>query len=250
MTEATPFAEVLTVPLPRIGALLPFLHAGADPAVQAARPDGDARHMSDEPAPHRGRPVTAAGPAGSCGATGCGSPPSPSRCLAVAVLRLDARGRHSGFVRRHAERDRHDGDLRAQSYNMQMGQAGLLSFGHAVFFGLGGYCTAHALNAVKAGGFWLPIELVPLVGGLGGLVFGIVFGYIATKQRATAFAMITLGLGELVAACALMFMGFFGGEGGISTDRVIGHQPVRRQLQLVHGRSTAWSSPGRSSPPC
>ena len=48
------------------------------------------------------------------------------------------------------------------------------------------------------------------------------FGYVATKQRATAFAMITMGLGELVAACALMFMAFFGGEGGISTDRVTG----------------------------
>jgi branched-chain amino acid transport system permease protein len=110
----------------------------------------------------------------------------------------------------------------ALSYNMQMGQAGLLSFGHGVLFGLGGYCTAHALNAVKGGAFWLPTELVPLVGGLGGLAFGIVFGYVATKQRATAFAMITLGIGELVTACALMFKTFFGGEGGISTNRVIG----------------------------
>ena len=109
----------------------------------------------------------------------------------------------------------------ALSFNMQMGQAGLLSFGHAILFGLGGYVTAHTLNAVKAGGLWLPTELVPLAGGLGGLVFGALFGYVATKQRATAFAMITLGLGELVAACALMFMGFFGGEGGISTDRAI-----------------------------
>ena len=49
----------------------------------------------------------------------------------------------------------------------------------------------------------------------------IVFGYLATKQRATAFAMITLGIGELVAAAALMFMTFFGGEGGISTNRMI-----------------------------
>ena len=112
---------------------------------------------------------------------------------------------------------------------MQMGQAGLLSFGHAILFGLGGYCTAHALNAVKAGAIWLPIELVPLIGGLGGLGFGVVFGFVATKQRATAFAMITLGLGELVAAAALMFMGFFGGEGGISTNRVTGSQPARRQ---------------------
>ena len=110
----------------------------------------------------------------------------------------------------------------ALSYNMQMGQAGLLSFGHAVFFGLGGYCTAHVLNAVKDGSFWLPTELVPLAGGLGGLFFAIIFGYVATKQRATAFAMITLGIGELVTACALMFKTFFGGEGGVSTNRMIG----------------------------
>ena len=109
------------------------------------------------------------------------------------------------------------------SFNMQMGQAGLLSFGHAILFGLGGYCTAHALNAIKRGALWIPTELVPLIGGLGGLGFGIVFGYLATKQRATAFAMITLGLSELVAAAALMFVGFFGGEGGITTNRVTGN---------------------------
>src|SRR5262249_4944892 len=87
---------------------------------------------------------------------------------------------------------------------------------------LGGYTTAHVLNAVKGGSFWLPTELVPVAGGIGGLIFAIIFGYVATKQRATAFAMITLGIGELVTACALMFKTFFGGEGGVSTNRVIG----------------------------
>lgn len=110
----------------------------------------------------------------------------------------------------------------ALSYNMLMGQAGLLSFGHAVLFGLGGYCTAHAINAIRASDIWFPMELVPLAGGLGGLVFGVLVGYLATKQRATAFAMITMGLGELVTAAALMFNTFFGGEGGVNTDRVIG----------------------------
>jgi len=132
-----------------------------------------------------------------------------------------SRGRHSGFVVAMLSQMSMMA-IFALSYNMQMGQAGLLSFGHAVFFGLGGYCTAHVLNAIKSGAFWLPTELVPLAGGLGGLAFAIVFGYVATKQRATAFAMITLGIGELVTACALMFKTFFGGEGGVSTNRVIG----------------------------
>ena len=130
-------------------------------------------------------------------------------------------GRHSGFVLIMLS-EISLMTIFALSFNMQMGQAGLLSFGHAILFGLGGYCTAHALNAIKSGEMWLPTELVPLVGGVGGLGFGVLFGFIATKQRATAFAMITLGLGELVAAAALMFMGFFGGEGGVSTNRVTG----------------------------
>jgi branched-chain amino acid transport system permease protein len=50
-----------------------------------------------------------------------------------------------------------------------------------------------------------------------------VFGYMATKQRATAFAMITLGIGELMVTAALMFHHFFGGEGGVNADRMIGH---------------------------
>src|SRR6516225_2221957 len=129
-------------------------------------------------------------------------------------------GRHSGFVLIMLS-EIGLMTIFALSFNMQMGQSGLLSFGHAILFGLGGYVTAHTLNAIKAGAMWLPTELVPLAGGVGGLIFGAAFGYVATKQRATAFAMITMGLGELVAACALMFMGFFGGEGGISTDRVI-----------------------------
>ena len=109
----------------------------------------------------------------------------------------------------------------ALSYNMLMGQAGLLSFGHAVLFGLPGYCTIHFLNAAGDGGFPVPMELIPLVAGFTGLGFGIVYGWIASTQRATAFAMITLGLGELTATAGIMFHHFFGGEGGISTDRVI-----------------------------
>jgi branched-chain amino acid transport system permease protein len=110
----------------------------------------------------------------------------------------------------------------ALSYNMLLGQTGMLSFGHAVYYGLGAFVCAHTLNAVAAGRFALPVTLVPLVGGLAGFGFGIVFGYVTTKRSGTPFAMISLGIAEMVAACALMFPGFFGGEGGIATNRVVG----------------------------
>jgi branched-chain amino acid transport system permease protein len=109
----------------------------------------------------------------------------------------------------------------ALSYNMLMGQAGLLSFGHAIFFGLGGYSAIHILNGAKAGAFPIPVELVPLAAGFAGLGFAAVFGYMATRQRATAFAMITLGMGELMTVAAMMFHNFFGGEGGVTTNRMI-----------------------------
>jgi len=63
---------------------------------------------------------------------------------------------------------------------------------------------------------------LPLVGGLAGAFFGVLFGYVTTKKSGTPFAMITLGIGELVFAMSLMFPDFFGGEGGISTNRTAG----------------------------
>jgi branched-chain amino acid transport system permease protein len=107
----------------------------------------------------------------------------------------------------------------ALSYNMLLGQTGMLSFGHAVYYGLGGFMTAHALNVVGAGKLPIPLPVLPLVGGLAGLGFAIIFGWVSTKRAGTAFSMISLGIGELVAACSLILRGFFGGEGGISTSR-------------------------------
>ncbi len=111
----------------------------------------------------------------------------------------------------------------ALSYNMLLGQSGLFSLCHATFFGFGGYCMVHFLNAAGDGSLPIPMELMPLLSGFAGLGLAMVFGSMATKQRATAFAMITLGIGELVATAALMFHHFFGGEGGVSTNRMIDH---------------------------
>ena len=107
----------------------------------------------------------------------------------------------------------------ALSFNMLLGQTGMLSFGHAVYYGLGGFMTAHALNVIAAGKWPIPLPVLPLVGGLTGLSFAILFGWVSTKRAGTAFSMISLGIGELVAACSLILRGFFGGEGGVSTSR-------------------------------
>jgi branched-chain amino acid transport system permease protein len=119
----------------------------------------------------------------------------------------------------------------ALSFNMLLGQGGMLSFGHAVYSGLGAFVAVHALNLAADGALWMPVALAPLAGGLAGMLFGGMFGYLATKKSGTTFAMITLGIGELVFAASLMFPDFFGGEGGIAIDRVIG-EPV---LGITYG---------------
>ncbi|MFO1272621.1 MAG: branched-chain amino acid ABC transporter permease [Rubrivivax sp.] len=108
------------------------------------------------------------------------------------------------------------------AFNILLGQGGMLSFGHAVYSGLGSFFVIHALNLASAGTLPVPVSLLPVLGGLAGAAFAALLGYVTTKKAGTPFAMITLGVGELVAAMALMFPGFFGGEGGISGNRVVG----------------------------
>ena len=108
------------------------------------------------------------------------------------------------------------------SYNMLLGQGGMLSFGHAVYTGLGSYMAMHALNAVSAGKLNIPVSLLPLVGGLSGMGFAVLLGWVTTRKSGTPFAMITLGVAELVFAMSLMFSEFFGGEAGVSGNRVAG----------------------------
>ena len=110
------------------------------------------------------------------------------------------------------------------AYNILLGQGGMLSFGHAVYSGLGSFLAIHTLNKVGAGELGLPVSLVPLVGGLGGLFFAALLGYVSTKKSGTTFAMITLGVGELVWSMSLMIPEFFGGEGGVSGNRVVGEK--------------------------
>ncbi len=124
------------------------------------------------------------------------------------------------------------------SYNMLLGQGGMLSFGHAVYSGMGAFLAIHTLNLVSAGKLPLPVSLIPIVGGLSALLIAVVLGWVTTKKSATPFAMITLGIGELVWSMSLMFPEFFGGEGGISGDRVTGATPfgitLGPQIQIYY----------------
>jgi len=107
------------------------------------------------------------------------------------------------------------------SFNILLGQGGMLSFGHAVYTGLGAYLAIHALNAI-GNGWYLPVSMVPIVGGIAGMCFAVLFGFVSTKKSGSTFAMITLGLAELVFAMSLMIPEFFGGEGGVSSNRMVG----------------------------
>lgn len=124
------------------------------------------------------------------------------------------------------------------SYNMLLGQGGMLSFGHAVYSGMGAFLAIHTLNLVSDGQLPLPVSLIPLVGGVSALVIAALLGYVTTKKAGTPFAMITLGIGELVWASSLMFPEFFGGEAGISGNRVTGSKPFGitfgPQIQLYY----------------
>ena len=124
------------------------------------------------------------------------------------------------------------------SYNILLGQGGMLSFGHAVYSGMGSFLAIHTLNKISGGSLPLPVSLVPIVGGVASMLVAMLLGWITTKKSGTTFAMITLGVGELIWAMSLMFPEFFGGEGGISGNRVAGSKPIGitygPQIQLYY----------------
>ena len=107
----------------------------------------------------------------------------------------------------------------ALSYNMLLGQTGLLSFGHAVYYGLGGFVAIHAMNAVIHDKLGVPVAVIPIVGGVAGLGFGVLFGLVSTRRAGLVFSMISLGIGELVSSSSFILRTFFGGEEGITTNR-------------------------------
>ncbi len=99
--------------------------------------------------------------------------------------------------------------LFACAFNLLIGYVGLLSFGHAAFFGMAAYVTGHA---VKVWGW--PTEIGILAGTVVAALLGLVFGLIAIRRQGIYFAMITLALAQMVFFFSLQAP-FTGGEDGI-----------------------------------
>src|SRR5437667_11393903 len=83
--------------------------------------------------------------------------------------------------------------LFACAFNLLIGYVGLLSFGHAAFFGAAGYVTAHS---AKVWGW--PPELAILLGMAASAVLGLVFGGLAIRRQGIYFAMVTLALSPML----------------------------------------------------
>jgi branched-chain amino acid transport system permease protein len=99
----------------------------------------------------------------------------------------------------------------ACGYNLLLGYTGLMSFGHAAFFGMGAYLCGYAATR------WdLPFELSVLAGTVIAAAMGLVFGWIAIRRTGLYFAMITLALAQMVYFIAMQAP-FTGGENGIQS---------------------------------
>lgn len=101
--------------------------------------------------------------------------------------------------------------LYAVSLNLLLGYMGVLSFGHAMFFGTGAYMTALALTHIE--GF--PLLPALLVGGLTGGLLALILSPLLVRVSGTAFAMLTLAFSQLIFVAALKFREVTGGEDGI-----------------------------------
>lgn len=109
--------------------------------------------------------------------------------------------------------------LFAVSFNLLMGQGGMLSFGHAAYYGLGAFAVLHLMTAVESG-LPFPTAFLPLAGAAVGLVGGLVAGYFATQRSGVYFSLVTLAIAELIHALAPHWEGMFGGESGLSAMRM------------------------------
>jgi branched-chain amino acid transport system permease protein len=108
--------------------------------------------------------------------------------------------------------------LFACAFNL-LGSVGLLSFGHAAFFGASAYVAGHALKV-----WGLPFELAAVIGTAAATFLGVVFGYVAIRRQGLYFAMITLALAQMIYFLALQLPFTHAEDGltGVPRGRILG----------------------------
>jgi branched-chain amino acid transport system permease protein len=119
--------------------------------------------------------------------------------------------------------------LFACAFNLLIGYVGLLSFGHAAYFGMGGYLAGHAAKA-----WGLTPEISIIIGGLTAGLLGVVAGWIAIRRQGIYFAMITLALAQMVYFFCVQAP-FTGGEDGIQAiprGSFLGIFPLDRDMSM------------------
>ncbi|MCO6415730.1 branched-chain amino acid ABC transporter permease [Siccirubricoccus sp. KC 17139] len=119
--------------------------------------------------------------------------------------------------------------LFACAFNLLIGYVGLLSFGHAAYFGMGGYLAGHAAKV-----WGLSPELAIIIGGATAALLGAVAGWIAIRRQGIYFAMITLALAQMVYFFCVQAP-FTGGEDGIQAiprGRLFGVLPLDRDMNM------------------
>ena len=95
-----------------------------------------------------------------------------------------------------------------ESWNLPGGFAGYISFGHVLFFGIGGYSTAMLVNFLK-----VPGVITYLFAGVVGALVALIFGYISLRLKGPYFAIATLALATIGRYIFLNFEIFGGAEG-------------------------------------
>ena len=124
--------------------------------------------------------------------------------------------------------------LFACAFNLLLGYVGLMSFGHAMFFGMAGYFFGHTVKVWD----W-PMELGLLAGVLGAAALGLVTGALAIRRQGIYFAMITLAFAQMIYFLCVQ-MPFTGGEDGlqgIPRKPLLRPHPDRQRLHDVLHRA-------------
>ena len=119
--------------------------------------------------------------------------------------------------------------LLASAFNLLIGYVGLMSFGHAAYFGMGAYVSAYAAKT-----WGVSAELCVLLGGVTGGLLGVVFGWLAIRRQGIYFAMITLALAQMNYFFCLQAP-FTHGEDGIQQvprGALFGAIPLNNDLRM------------------